>query len=497
MKKNIKCLKPFLYCLLLSFLFLLVCSKNSFLYSINTWKDANAFFTVGKTMIHGGVPYKTIFEQKGPLLYTIYALSSIIKYNSFIGVFIMEVLFFSIFLLFSHKSICLFLPAKKSYFILPIYAVSITTLKAFSHGGSAEEFILPFMMISIYYFLSYLKNDNPSISSKRVILMGIFCGCVFWIKYTLIGLWFGIMVSILIIEFINKRYKELLLNCIYFFLGVLISSIPWLIYFYFNDAIKDLFEVYFLININAYPQANISIIRKILRIIWRIAKNTFGSMQMFLGVVIGFLSLLFYQDKFKKKYSIFYLGFTYVTSAVFIFMGGTDYHYYALPLSIYILIGLILLIKNINIKRRYEKISLIVLIISCIIFCVFASSNTKMIRNKKEDYAQYQFANIINKKKDAIVLNYGFLDGGFYLTTNNSPSFYYFMKTNIPYKNYPYEMDSQDEYVKKKIPDFVIIRNNLGKKHKDILEKGYKKIASHTQNDGDKALSVYSLYERK
>ena len=119
MKKNLKCLKPFGYCLLLSFLFLLICSKNSFLYQINTWKDANAFFTVGKEMIRGGVPYKTIFEQKGPLLYIIYGIGSVLNFKSFGGVFVFEVLFFSIFLLYAHKTICLFIPARKSYFLLP------------------------------------------------------------------------------------------------------------------------------------------------------------------------------------------------------------------------------------------------------------------------------------------------------------------------------------------------------------------------------------------
>ena len=60
------------YCLLLSFFVLLGTSKNSFLYAFNDWVDANAFFTVGKSIMNGVVPYRDLFEQKGIFLYFIY-----------------------------------------------------------------------------------------------------------------------------------------------------------------------------------------------------------------------------------------------------------------------------------------------------------------------------------------------------------------------------------------------------------------------------------------
>ena len=56
-----------LYCLLLSFGVLTVCSKNSFLYPLNDWVDVNCFFTVGRGVRHGLVPYLDLYDQKGPL----------------------------------------------------------------------------------------------------------------------------------------------------------------------------------------------------------------------------------------------------------------------------------------------------------------------------------------------------------------------------------------------------------------------------------------------
>ena len=56
-----------LYSLLLAFVFLAVCSKSSFLYPFNDWYDANDFLTLGKGMLHGLVPYRDLYEQKGPI----------------------------------------------------------------------------------------------------------------------------------------------------------------------------------------------------------------------------------------------------------------------------------------------------------------------------------------------------------------------------------------------------------------------------------------------
>ena len=53
---------------------LLVCSKNSPLYPMNDWVDVNCFFTVGRGMVHGLTPYLDLVDQKGPLLYALFAL---------------------------------------------------------------------------------------------------------------------------------------------------------------------------------------------------------------------------------------------------------------------------------------------------------------------------------------------------------------------------------------------------------------------------------------
>ena len=62
----------FLFAALAAVLSLTVCTKSSFLYPLNDWVDVHCYFTVGRGILHGMVPYRDLYEQKGPLVYFLY-----------------------------------------------------------------------------------------------------------------------------------------------------------------------------------------------------------------------------------------------------------------------------------------------------------------------------------------------------------------------------------------------------------------------------------------
>ena len=91
------------YALLLMFL----CTKSSPLYVFNDWDDANAYFTVGKSIMNGVVPYKELFEHKGPYLYVFYGIGYLIHNTGFYGIFALQCLSMFLLLIFCYKiSLC-------------------------------------------------------------------------------------------------------------------------------------------------------------------------------------------------------------------------------------------------------------------------------------------------------------------------------------------------------------------------------------------------------
>lgn len=490
MKKN---LKIYGVCVFISTIFLLICSKNSPLYIMNDWVDANAFFTVGKSMMRGLIPYRDLFEQKGPLLYLIYGIGSLISYNSFTGVFILEVISFSIFLYYIEKIAALFMEIKKSILTLPIITFGIVTLKSFSHGGSAEEFTLPLLAISGYYLIKYLKSDSSKMDSKELFINGFMAGMVLLIKYTLLGFHFGFMVIIFLYQLKDKKYKDAFISCLIFLLGMALPVLPWLIYFSLNNALYDFFNVYFIINIKSYP-VKASIGAKIIKTFTLLFKNIFKNYILFLGIVVGFIALFMKENIFAKKYSKLALLLCLLTTGIFIYIGGTNFHYYSLPLSIFIIIGISLLLKIYPFKIKWYTYFFVLSILIPLTFKL--SSNTLMLKKKNSDYAQIIFSDIIKQNNDKSLLNYGFLDGGFYLEAEVIPKYYYFMKNNIPYKNYPEMMDEQDRYVDEAKVNFIIVKNTISKKRIDKIRKNYHEIKRHTQTNNLNQTTTYILYQK-
>ena len=68
------------------------CSYTSPAFYFDYSPDNNAFFSVGKAMMHGIVPYKDIFEQKGPYVYLLHGIAYLIAHRSFIVIFFVGII---------------------------------------------------------------------------------------------------------------------------------------------------------------------------------------------------------------------------------------------------------------------------------------------------------------------------------------------------------------------------------------------------------------------
>ena len=95
---------------------------------MNDWVDVNCFFTMGRGILDGLVPYRDLYEQKGPVLYFVYAIIALFSRDSFFGVYLLEVITFALFLYFSGKLAQLYLGSSRVvYFLITILAAAVVT----------------------------------------------------------------------------------------------------------------------------------------------------------------------------------------------------------------------------------------------------------------------------------------------------------------------------------------------------------------------------------
>lgn len=490
----------YFYCLLCSIIFLSICSKNSPLYPFNNWDDPNSFFTMGKGMANGLIIYKDLFEQKGPILYFLHAIAYFISNNTFLGIFIFEIFSFSVFLYFMNKIVMLY--CKKIHFLwaTPIISYIILTSYVFIAGDSAEEFCLPLLAISLYYMLNYYKNIYPNkMPTRQIFLNGIIAGCVLCIKYNLLGFWLGLAAFICIGLLINQKIKEAFLTGIYFLAGMSIPVIPWVIYFGIHNALYDVFNVYFLINISSYSTHS-SILERIFTALKDASMYAKNLWLFSLITFIGYFYIIFTKNILKHKYAKIALTITILISVIGVYFGA-NHIYYFLILMPFIILGILWIakmlekFKKFNYKKLIITISPVFLLLVIFLTCS-TSSNFEFRKTKKEDLVQYQFAEIINQKENATLLNYGFLDGGFYTVTNITPNTKYFHKPNIAYENFPEIMDEQNRYIKETLIDFVVIKVDTQEDSFSIpyLYENYEKIKTVYSNDINQ---YYMLFQVK
>lgn len=460
----------FPFALLVSAAFLAICSKSSPLYPMNDWVDVHCYLTVGKGMLNGLIPYKDLYEQKGPVLYFIYAVVALFNEKSFWGQYLLEVFTFCLFLFYSAKIAELYL-GKSIYrqLVITVLAYTVVSAKSFSHGGSVEQMCLFFFSYGLYTVLCACHN-NRKLTFGEALSNGIFAGMAFWIKYTMVGFYFGLALFVLFWYMRNIRNYKILLQTIgQFLLGVCIVSAAVLVYFAIVGAISDLFTCYFYNNLFLYPsQSSESIFKMVLDKVDSALKY---NLLVRFWIIIGFSFLLIYaKERTLDLIAVIssYFGLVFTTYL------GKGYLYYALVLSAYTTFGMIAFWASIrfffsyNTSGKYEaavqgvKVRNMIIGAICLGVLVYAGKNnpnTYLLEYEKNDMPQYQFAEKMHTlKEEPTLLNFGFLDGGFYYAADIIPTCRFFCTFNV---NAPGMWETQYSFIEEGKVDFVITRNNM------------------------------------
>lgn len=465
MKKRID-YKLLLFCFVIASIVLFFTSKSSPFYPTNDWVDANAFMTVGKGMMRGIVPYRDIFEQKGPILYLIFGIASLISDTSFIGVFILEIIFMTGTLYYSYLIMKMFLSDKASLLLLPIFLLLITTQASFTHGASCEEFMFLPEVITLYYFIKHFKKRE--LKYNEYFIVGLLAGIVLLTKYTSLGTWFAFQLLMIISYFKKKEYSKAFKTSLAFLSGMIIPIIAFLIYFAVNKGINDFINVYFIVNMTAYSE-KITLIGRFIKLFMSFFMSLFNN-----GIIVIALSILYpiliWKLSLKREVK-WYLIIIYIFTILGAFYGLKNYVYYVLPVTFFMLFSLISIasfIKWAGIKKHYCYI-LSSIVMVAIVFSYLFSNNRYFHSVKKEDLFQYQFADIMKKDDNATMVNMGFLDVGLYLAADIYPNTYYFELQNFDYDNYPNNEDAFKEYIKTKKTKYIVyIKKN---KNDEFLEE--------------------------
>ena len=508
-------------CLLAAFICVTIVSKCSFLYAFHDGNDVNWFLTMGRGLAQGKVPYRDLFEQKGVLLYMLFALNYLICGNNLYFIYISEVLCGAAFLFIGYKTMRLFLGYRASLFGVFVLAAVAFTCRAFwCGGGEAEEYFMPAFAYGVYVFAKSAARNAP-VRLWEAAVCGALSGLIFWVKYSMLAFYLALAVCVFVDCCIIRRVGRGFACAGLFIAAFAAVSVPFVAYLAANGALDDMWRVYIGINLFGYAGGG-SFVQNILDLLSAFGE-AFLNPVMYVLVVFGAV-WLFRKSGVARRMKFYYVALMCFTFAVqCLIMGNIGYYHLVmtafLPLGIvgakWCVCGICAAFAALFGKKRYgeegfsqryikaysdvsERLSAagarvssvagggitvraaaVVLAALAAISLIFGNNTLDLLR-KKQDFPQFKAAEIIESsgKEDATLLCYKIYDRGFYTVRDEVPQFYYLALNLMDRESYPEMYEGQEGYVRDCIPDFVVTEEKYWQEEAETLLSGYEYVTS-------------------
>ncbi|MFC4760733.1 hypothetical protein [Fructobacillus durionis] len=463
-------LKKFIFPVSIIILASLAALGSSPFYLTNPWDDSNAMLTMGRSFLHGILPFKDAVDQRGPFLYFIFAIAALIKNNSFLGVYIVELINILVVYYFTYRIVKIMTPdGSKQPWIAIIGPIVLFGTSAFYLGGAPEEFAFT----SVLYLLFTIVRSNYDllrIQTKQLAFIGLNFGFVFWNKYSMIGPFIVFFILLTFYSVKKISLKDYFLKLVLpIFIGFSLVSAIILFFFVLSNGLNDLIQVYFVQNM-AYGNTPSPFLFRYIASIAYIAAIVGMHTYVLIILAIGwFLGIKNSQNIFPEI--IIFIGSILIMA---IPRQYTDYYNLIwLPLLVFALIRIVNSLLNskvetlhFNNKNRFFAVLATVLVV----FLPFVN-NTQLGRlivkgtDKAADYgnrnSQELFAKIMLQKTNSakpslVMLNS--LDDGFFLATQSLPTTRFWHKLNMTPKQMPEMYADFNETLSKQKVQFVVIR---------------------------------------
>ena len=277
--------------------------------------DSSVYRVMGWLTSEGGVPYKDMFDHKGPFFVLVETVGH--QINKSFGITVIQIITWFFTFWGTVKILSIFFDSKRIIFV-QILSIGIYIFLYYLSGGNyVEEYCLPFIVWSYVFLVKYLvcyktyTDHNP----KYALFYGIsFTVCAFTKLSNAIPLCATVLVVICVL-IANKRWKNLLKNALMFLLGIIIFALPFVIWFAAKGALWDMIYASFVFNFKYmgyyHPKIDQAVLIK--------------SVLRYLSLFIISLILLWFNKK-NKSLNIA-ISLQLLTGIIFFFSGAKFLHY--------------------------------------------------------------------------------------------------------------------------------------------------------------------------
>jgi len=200
------------------------------------YRDSGVFLYIGQRILDGNVPYRDIWDHKGPIIFYINALGLFIGNGSRWGVWFLEFASISM-----SVYLCYFILFRTFNKISALFGsvLWLFSLKFVIDGGNlTEEYAILFSFVALYLFFQEGRLQKDTF----LIFIGFSLAINFLLRPNLIGMQISIIIYYLIHGLVSHKHKENLLKIGFIIVGCILILIPIFIFFYINGAFFQMVE---------------------------------------------------------------------------------------------------------------------------------------------------------------------------------------------------------------------------------------------------------------
>jgi len=451
-------------------------------------EDSAWFFTAGKAWMEGMTPYIDFADSKGPLLWLIYGIGYLLSPTSYIGVFWISILAYTLTFAVLWRTARLFFGKRESLIVLVLMPV-LMFYRVLHDEVRAEDFCMLGICIGIYCTCRALMSPESASVRKYAFGLGASMAWCLLIKWNLFVLMGGMALVVLGVSFSRRRVDALFFGLF----GIAVVTLPFVVYFLWKGNFMAMVQEYFVNTFQISGRGKnleltvfYTLLTKRMSVYYTV---------MLLGVVVG---ICFFCRRFRVSY---WLLVAYIPFVVFLELQLSRHYYFAIVMPFYVFF-LIFLVGCCSwlICRLPKSLFVAIAIVVCLVGTAYNTRWWNFIFFPSADQERWDEIQSVMQRKQRPRMLVLSGDYGFGLLMRALPACKYWA---FQYGSSENMKEQRYNAIRAKKPDFVIAVNRyLDEKNAKyakfftvLHESGYRQCCVMVKKNGKtikKAVPVYA-----
>jgi 4-amino-4-deoxy-L-arabinose transferase-like glycosyltransferase len=278
-------------------------------------RDEGVFVYVGQQILRGKIPYRDVWDHKGPLIYYIDALGLFIGHHSQWGIWLIEGICITASLILLYLLLRRILSGTAATFGILTWLAGFTIVIG---GNVVEEYAIILVVLA-----AYLAVYQPFFSAP---LAGVLAGLAFMLRPNEAAAPALALVFLLGAQIRQRAWRSVSFSILQFLVGFLVVAGVTAAYFAWNHAINDFMRSVFLFNFY-YVSAGGNFAASLLSGVTYLAVPVFFA----LASVVSMIVLRRPEQSAEQKRLIYFAAALFLITLPLSLLSGRSYRHYFVP----------------------------------------------------------------------------------------------------------------------------------------------------------------------